>query len=588
MHLPIRTGASGATAARRSPGVNGPKILLVIGGGIAAYKSCELVRLIRKAGGEVTCVLTKGGQQFVTPMALAALSENKVYTSLFDLKDEVEMGHIQLSREADLVVVCPATADLLAKMAAGIADDLATTLILATDKPVLTVPAMNVRMWEHSATQRNADWLRQAGVAVMDPDEGAMACGEFGAGRMPEPPSILARIAQELDLDLDLPELGAPVPAQLAAPAQSVPLGETLEPSELMFEDDGEEEDDTPSGGGLGGLLSMIIPRTTETRTHEEIEAELEELPEAGDEAGFEGAELPEPSEPDPAAGPILATKGKASAAPPTDPGALAYGDDGHAMPQAMADAFQTQAAAFDASPLAGQAAFDPDPEHRPLYGKHVLITAGPTREPIDPVRYIANRSSGKQGFAIAAMAAAAGARVTLIAGPVHLPTPVGVDRIDVETAEDMAEEVRRALPVDIAFMVAAVADWKSRHVAGEKMKKRGSAPPALILAENPDILASTAAGRKRPTLLIGFAAETENVVENAKSKRKRKGADWIVANNVAGDIGESVMGGDLNQVHIVTARGVESLPEMAKEDVARELVLRAAEALVPGDDADD
>jgi len=588
MHLPIRTGASGATAARRSPGVSGPKILLVIGGGIAAYKSCELVRLIRKAGGEVTCVLTKGGQQFVTPMALAALSENKVYTSLFDLKDEVEMGHIQLSREADLVVVCPATADLLAKMAAGIADDLATTLILATDKPVLTVPAMNVRMWEHSATQRNADWLRQAGVAVMDPDEGAMACGEFGAGRMPEPPSILARIAQELDLDLDLPELGAPVPAQLAAPAQSVPLGETLEPSELMFEDDGEEEDDTPSGGGLGGLLSMIIPRTTETRTHEEIEAELEELPEAGDEAGFEGAELPEPSEPDPAAGPILATKGKASAAPPTDPGALAYGDDGHAMPQAMADAFQTQAAAFDASPLAGQAAFDPDPEHRPLYGKHVLITAGPTREPIDPVRYIANRSSGKQGFAIAAMAAAAGARVTLIAGPVHLPTPVGVDRIDVETAEDMAEEVRRALPADIAFMVAAVADWKSRHVAGEKMKKRGSAPPALILAENPDILASTAAGRKRPTLLIGFAAETENVVENAKSKRKRKGADWIVANNVAGDIGESVMGGDLNQVHIVTARGVESLPEMAKEDVARELVLRAAEALVPGDDADD
>ena len=568
--------------------MSGPKILLVIGGGIAAYKSCELVRLIRKAGGEVTCVLTKGGQQFVTPMALAALSENKVYTSLFDLKDEVEMGHIQLSREADLVVVCPATADLLAKMAAGIADDLATTLILATDKPVLTVPAMNVRMWEHSATQRNADWLRQAGVAVMDPDEGAMACGEFGAGRMPEPPSILARIAQELDLDLDLPELGAPVPAQLAAPAQSVPLGETLEPSEPMFEDDGEEEDDTPSGGGLGGLLSMIIPRTTETRTHEEIEAELEELPEAGDEAGFEGAELPEPSEPDPAAGPILATKGKASAAPPTDPGALAYGDDGHAMPQAMADAFQTQAAAFDASPLAGQAAFDPDPEHRPLYGKHVLITAGPTREPIDPVRYIANRSSGKQGFAIAAMAAAAGARVTLIAGPVHLPTPVGVDRIDVETAEDMAEEVRRALPVDIAFMVAAVADWKSRHVAGEKMKKRGSAPPALILAENPDILASTAAGRKRPTLLIGFAAETENVVENAKSKRKRKGADWIVANNVAGDIGESVMGGDLNQVHIVTARGVESLPEMAKEDVARELVLRAAEALVPGDDADD
>ena len=583
MHLPIRAGARGAETTGRKRSVSGPKILLVIGGGIAAYKSCELVRLIRKAGGEVTCVLTDGGQQFVTPMALAALSENKVYTSLFDLKDEVEMGHIQLSREADLVVVCPATADLLAKMAAGIADDLATTLILATDKPVLTVPAMNVRMWEHSATQRNADWLRQAGVAVMDPEEGPMACGEFGAGRMPEPPSILARIAQELDLDLDLPELAAPAPAQLAAPLagdmspDEGPLSEDWAEEPEM---DDEAEDEAPSNGGLGGLLSMIIPRTTETRTHDEIEAELEALPEAEEEAATEEPlDLPAP---DPAAGPILATKGKAAAAPPTDPSALAY-DHGAGL-----QSVQTQSVTFENSPLAGQGAFDPDPEHRPLYGKHVLITAGPTREPIDPVRYIANRSSGKQGFAIAAMAAAAGARVTLIAGPVHLPTPVGVDRIDVETAEDMAEEVRRALPVDIAFMVAAVADWKSRHVAGEKMKKRGSAPPALILAENPDILASTAAGRKRPTLLIGFAAETENVVENAKSKRKRKGADWIVANNVAGDVGESVMGGDLNQVHIVTAGGVESLPEMAKEDVARELVLRAAEALVPVEESDD
>ena len=583
MHLPIRAGARGAETTGRKRSVSGPKILLVIGGGIAAYKSCELVRLIRKAGGEVTCVLTDGGQQFVTPMALAALSENKVYTSLFDLKDEVEMGHIQLSREADLVVVCPATADLLAKMAAGIADDLATTLILATDKPVLTVPAMNVRMWEHSATQRNADWLRQAGVAVMDPDEGPMACGEFGAGRMPEPPSILARIAQELDLDLDLPELAAPAPAQLAAPLagdKSPDEGPLSEDWAEEPEMDEEAEDEAPSNGGLGGLLSMIIPRTTETRTHDEIEAELEALPEAEEEAvAEEPLDLPAP---DPAAGPILATKGKAAAAPPTDPSALAY-DHGAGL-----QSVQTQSVTFENSPLAGQGAFDPDPEHRPLYGKHVLITAGPTREPIDPVRYIANRSSGKQGFAIAAMAAAAGARVTLIAGPVHLPTPVGVDRIDVETAEDMAEEVRRALPVDIAFMVAAVADWKSRHVAGEKMKKRGSAPPALILAENPDILASTAAGRKRPTLLIGFAAETENVVENAKSKRKRKGADWIVANNVAGDVGESVMGGDLNQVHIVTAGGVESLPEMAKEDVARELVLRAAEALAPVEESDD
>ena len=564
--------------------MSGPRILLVIGGGIAAYKSCELVRLIRKAGGSVTCVLTQGGQQFVTPMALAALSESKVYTSLFDLKDEVEMGHIQLSREADLVVVCPATADLLAKMAAGIADDLATTLILATDKPVLAVPAMNVKMWEHSATQRNADWLRQAGVAVMDPDEGPMACGEFGPGRMPEPPAILARIGQELDLDIEVPELAVFKQAQLSAPAVreeiEYDLDEPLEPED--------EEEVVKSGGGLGGLLSMIIPRSTTQRSHDQIEAELDDLPEP-DMLGAES--LGEVKEPIADGGPLLASKGKASSAPPTDPAALNHEvarQDMRAMPQPGVEEARTSGIAFEDSPLAGQAEFDPDPDHRPLFGKHVLVTAGPTREPIDPVRYIANRSSGKQGFAIAAMAAAAGARVTLVAGPVHLPTPVGVDRIDVETADDMAEEVRRALPVDVAFMVAAVADWKSRHVAGEKMKKRGSAPPALILAENSDILASTAAGRKRPALLIGFAAETENVVENAKSKRKRKGADWIIANNVSGAEGDSVMGGDLNQVHIVTSNGVESLPEMPKEDVARELVRRAAAALFPvEDDAD-
>jgi phosphopantothenoylcysteine decarboxylase/phosphopantothenate--cysteine ligase len=568
MHLPLRARLRGPGAREGGRRVSGPKILLVIGGGIAAYKSCELVRLIRRAGGDVTCVLTDGGQQFVTPMALAALSENKVYTSLFDLKDEVEMGHIQLSREADLVVVCPATADLLAKMAAGIADDLATTLILATDKPVLTVPAMNVRMWEHSATQRNVDWLRQAGVAVMEPDEGPMACGEFGPGRLPEPPAVLGRIAEELDLDLDLPELAAVAPAQLSAPAEEEHL-EPLEPEP--------EEEVEKSGGGLGGLLAMIIPRSTPQRSHEDIEAELDEQPDP-DTEGPDVAEEPVAPEVPADAGPILATKGRAFAAPPTDPGALAYdADDPYA-----------RAAAFDASPLAGQAAFDPDPEHRPLYGKHVLVTAGPTHEPIDPVRYIANRSSGKQGFAIAAMAAAAGARVTLVAGPVNLATPVGVDRVDVETAEDMAEEVRNALPADIAFMVAAVADWRSRHVAGEKMKKRGSAPPALILAENPDILASTAAGRKRPTLLIGFAAETENVVENAKSKRKRKGADWIIANNVSSAEGDGVMGGDLNQVHIVTSAGIESLPEMPKEDVARELVARAATALQAVEEAHD
>ncbi|MBX7494953.1 bifunctional phosphopantothenoylcysteine decarboxylase/phosphopantothenate synthase [Qipengyuania sp. 6B39] len=593
MHSPIRVEPRAKHENERETGVTGPRILLVIGGGIAAYKSCELVRMIRKAGGSVTCVLTEGGQQFVTPMALAALSENKVYTSLFDLKDEVEMGHIQLSREADLVVVCPATADLLAKMAAGIADDLATTLILATDKPVLTVPAMNVKMWEHSATQRNADWLRQAGVKVMDPDEGPMACGEFGPGRLPEPAAILARIAEELDLDIEVPELPAPAAAQLAAPQpaqdevedEAASLVEALEPED--------EEEVVKSGGGLGGLLSMIIPRSTQRRSHAEIEAELEALPEDDellDAEDFIEEEVPEIDPVD--AGPLLATKGKAASAPPTDPEAINHEvarKGAMAKPQPIAGDRQTISVAFADSPLAGQMEFDPDPEHRPLYGRHVLVTAGPTREPIDPVRYIANRSSGKQGFAIAAMAAAAGARVTLIAGPVHLPTPVGVDRIDVETAEDMAEEVRNALPADAAFMVAAVSDWKSRSIAAEKMKKRGSAPPALILAENPDILANTAAGKKRPALLVGFAAETENVVENAKSKRKRKGADWIIANNVAWSEGESVMGGDMNQVHVVTSNGVESLPEMPKEEVARELVRMAAEALNGGGkDADD
>ena len=555
-------------------GMSGPRILLVIGGGIAAYKSCELVRLIRRAGGDVTCVITEGGQQFVTPMALAALSENKVYTSLFDLKDEVEMGHIQLSRQADLVVVCPATADLMAKMAAGIADDLATTLILATDKPVMAVPAMNVRMWQHEATQRNVAWLRQAGVTVIDPDEGAMACGEFGPGRLPEPPEVLAAIGRELNLDLGLPELAAPVatgPAPVALPS-------------LAADDEGAHEPET-ARGALGSLLSAFIPRSTSRRSHEDIERELDE-PAEPNLLGSTGPAADDPAEdiafqPD-FGGPLLARKGKAASAPPTDPDAINHEvarQDARAMPQSAAgDALVHDPLAHD--PLDGQPDFDEDPAHRPLFGKHVLVTAGPTHEAIDPVRYIANRSSGKQGFAIAAMAAAAGARVTLVSGPVHLATPPGVDRIDVESADDMAAEVRNALPADIAFMVAAVADWKSRSIAGEKMKKRGSAPPALILTENPDILATVASGRKRPSLLIGFAAETENVIENAKTKRKRKGADWIIANNVSGAVGDSVMGGDLNQVHIVSAAGVESLPEMPKDDVARELVERAANAL--------
>lgn len=390
-----------------------PKILLIVGGGIAAYKSCELVRLIRKAGGDVTCVLTEGGAKFVTAMTLAALSEKPVHTTLWDLKNEVEMGHIQLSRQADLVVVCPATADLMAKMAAGIADDLATTLLLATDKPVLAIPAMNVRMWQHAATRRNVVTLRESGVVVIDPDEGAMACGEYGPGRLPEPSAIMAAIAR----------MGIrPVPG--------------------------------------------------------------------------------------------------------------------------------------------------------PLTGRHVLITAGPTHEAIDPVRYIANRSSGKQGFAIARAAAAAGARVTLVAGPVDLPTPPGVIRIDVETARDMAAAVVAALPADIAVMVAAVADWRVADEAGNKLKKDGSGViPPLHLVENPDILALLCRSPQRPGLVVGFAAETEQVLAHAEAKLLRKGADWIVANNVSGD----VMGGDVNAVHIVTAAGTESLAEMPKPAVAAALVDRMA-----------
>jgi phosphopantothenoylcysteine decarboxylase/phosphopantothenate--cysteine ligase len=402
------------------------RILLVVGGGIAAYKSCELVRLIRKEGGQVTCVLTEGGSHFVTPMTLAALSENEVYTTLWDLKNETEMGHIQLSRQADLVVVCPATADLIAKMAAGMADDLATTLLLATDKPVLAVPAMNVRMWQHAATARNVATLRASGVAVIEPDEGPMACGEFGPGRLPEPAALWQRIKEH-----------------------------------------------------LGG------------------------------------------------------------------------------------------------DPLAGQPDFHVPPD-RPLHGRHVLVTAGPTHEPIDPVRYIANRSSGKQGFAIAAAAAAAGARVTLVAGPVHLTTPPGVDRVDVETAREMAAAVDEAMPADVAVMVAAVADWRTASSSTNKIKKDGSALAPLELTENPDILATLARSPHRPRLLIGFAAETQDVIRHSQEKLARKQVDWIVANDVSG----SVMGGDANAVHIVRPNDVVSLPEMPKDEVARILVERIADAL--------
>ncbi|HEY0115825.1 MAG TPA: bifunctional phosphopantothenoylcysteine decarboxylase/phosphopantothenate--cysteine ligase CoaBC [Allosphingosinicella sp.] len=391
--------------------MNGKRILLIVGGGIAAYKACELVRLIRKSGGSVRCVLTGGGAQFVTPMTLAALSEQPVHTSLWDLKDEAEMGHIQLSRQADLVVVCPATADLLARMAAGIADDLATTLLLATDKPVLACPAMNVRMWLHPATQRNVARLRQDGVTIIEPDEGEMACGEFGPGRLPDVERIAAAIHAA-----------------------------------------------TSDSGRLGG--------------------------------------------------------------------------------------------------------------------RHVVVTAGPTHEPIDPVRVIANRSSGKQGFAIAEALARLGARVTLVSGPVALPTLAGVTRVDVETAAQMEQAVVAALPADAAVMAAAVADWRVDEAA-QKLKKRAG-PPALNWSPTADILAGLGASPLRPRLLIGFAAETGDAQAEARAKLTAKNCDWIVANNVAAD----PMGGDLNQVTIVTAAGAEALERLPKAEIGRRLALRIAEAL--------
>jgi phosphopantothenoylcysteine decarboxylase/phosphopantothenate--cysteine ligase len=537
----------------------GSRILLVVGGGIAAYKSCELVRLIRKGGGEVTCVLTDGGAQFVTPMSLAALSGNQVHSSLWDLKDEAEIGHIELSRQADLVVVCPATADLLAKMAAGIADDLGTTLILATDKPVLAVPGMNVKMWLHEATQRNVALLCEAGVAVLEPDEGEMACGEFGPGRLPEPEAVWLEIAETLGLD----------PGD-AGPREIADYLEALEPEEEPEPAPGEK------WGGLGGLLASIIPRSTPRRIEEE-EVSFDDL-------AYEELPVEEPVDAVPDLGhPLIARKGAAKAAPPTDGAAINHQVDARQTPpEPMAEpiAPAPAAVAIAEDPLAGQPEFDIDPEHRPLHGKHVLVTAGPTWEKIDPVRYIANRSSGKQGFAIAAAAAALGARVTLVSGPVHLATPTGVDRIDVESAEDMARTVKKALPADAAVLVAAVADWRTKDYSDDKIKKRGSAPPALLLTENPDILTTLAAERKRPQLLVGFAAETSDVLANAKKKRKNKGADWIVANDVSGPTGKSAMGGDENKVTLVTEHGEEGWETMSKQDVALKLMEKVADAL--------
>jgi phosphopantothenoylcysteine decarboxylase / phosphopantothenate---cysteine ligase len=397
--------------------LHGRRILLIIAGGIAAYKSLELIRRLRERGSAVRVVMTEAARQFVTPLSAAALSEDKVYGELWSLTDESEMGHIRLSREADLLVVAPATADLIARMAAGLADDLAATTLLASDKQVLIAPAMNAMMWAHPATQANLATLKARGVRQVGPGAGELACGEIGYGRMAEPAEILAAITRLLTPD------------------------------------------------------------------------------------------------------------------PPLD---------------------------------------------KRLAGRRALVTSGPTREPIDPVRYLSNHSSGKQGHAIAAALAALGAETVLVSGPTQEPTPSGVRLVAVETARQMLTASEAALPVDVAVMAAAVSDWRVESEAGQKLKKDGGGPPLLRLVENPDILATIAARRNdRPTLVVGFAAETENVVTNAVEKRRRKGCDWILANDVSP--GTGTFGGDSNTIHLVYDDGVEDWPVMTKAGVAARLADRIA-----------
>jgi phosphopantothenoylcysteine decarboxylase / phosphopantothenate---cysteine ligase len=412
--------------------LSGKRILLVISGGIAGYKVLELIRRAREQGARFQIVMTQAAKHFVTPLSVASVAGTKVFDDLFSLTDESEMGHIQLSRAADLVVVAPATANTLAKMAHGLADDLASTVLLATDKKILVAPAMNVRMWVHPATQRNVARLKDDGVLFVGPEPGDMACGEFGPGRMSEPAAILAAIKEALQSDT---ALALPPEARVTAPQ---------------------------------------------------------------------------------------------------------------------------------------------------LIGRRVVVTSGPTHEPIDPVRYLANRSSGKQGHAIAAAAAAAGAEVVLISGPVSLPDPSGVEMHHVETAAEMLAAVEAALPADAFIAAAAVSDWRAATAAQNKIKKMGNAAPSLDLAENPDILASIAQKKiGRPAIVIGFAAETEKIIAHARAKLARKGCDLIVANDVSAE--SAVMGGDENQVTIVTREGTEAWPRSKKDDVARRLVGLLAEKLSEG-----
>ncbi|MBT4016756.1 MAG: bifunctional phosphopantothenoylcysteine decarboxylase/phosphopantothenate--cysteine ligase CoaBC [Alphaproteobacteria bacterium] len=403
--------------------LTGKRILLIIAGGIAAYKSLDLIRRLMDQGASVRCILTKAGAEFVTPLSVSALSGEKVFMDLFDLTDESDMGHIRLSREADLVVVAPATADIMAKMAGGHANDLASTALMATDKPVLIAPAMNVEMWNHPATQRNAATLASDGITLVGPAAGDLACGEVGQGRMVEVPDLIAAIQE-----------------RLARATASLPLA-----------------------------------------------------------------------------------------------------------------------------------------------GKRALVTSGPTREAIDPVRYLSNHSSGKQGHAIAAALAAAGAQTTLVSGPTSEPDPAGVTIVKIESARDMLAACEAALPADIAICAAAVADWRIAEEAGSKMKKNGGTPPPMAMVENPDILATLSqATDNRPRLVIGFAAETNDLIDNATKKRARKQCDWIVANDVS--TGTGTFGGDENTVHLVTDDGVEDWPRLSKTGVAEQLTSRIASWLADRD----
>ncbi|WP_376097860.1 bifunctional phosphopantothenoylcysteine decarboxylase/phosphopantothenate synthase [Roseomonas sp. CCTCC AB2023176] len=476
------------------------RVLLIVSGSVAAYKALELARLLGKAGAEVTGLLTGGGARFVTPHALQAITGRPLAADLWSLVEEGEgRGHIRLARTHDIVVVAPASADRIARMAAGFADDLAGAVLLAWDGPLLVAPAMNPTMWGHPATNANVATLLARGVTFVGPEEGPMAEAESGVGRLSEPPAILAAIERVLTD----PTHGAP-DAELEAALDAAIAGIS-------------GEDAAPRGGA-----DRVTTRASSFSASSHPEAPHH----------LSGAEV-------------------------------------HAS---SFSASWSSAAAVASHAVAGTAS-----GALPLAGRHVIVTSGPTHEPLDPVRYIANRSSGKQGHAIAGALAALGARVTLVAGPVNVPDPQGVEVRHVETAREMLAAVEAALPADAAVMAAAVADWRPAEVATQKVKKgEGAAAPPLALVPNPDILATLSRHARRPRLVVGFAAETERVVEHACAKLARKGCDWIVANDVSGD----VMGGDANAVHLVSAGGVEDWPRLPKGEVAARLADRVAEAL--------